>query len=286
MAGVSRKEIARDLRRLGLRAGDVIELHSSLKSIGYVQGGAKTVVRAFQEVLGEKGTLLTPTFTGSFEPRGKAFHPDETPSTSGLVTETFRKMPGVVRSICPIHSVAAWGRRAREFTERHPLTSTLGAGSPFHLASQAGGKVVLLGCDHNSNSFLHVVESLAGHPMIFEVAPYGARGLLKRDDGRIKEIALTEFTACSKSFRNIHPHLDREGLVRRGRVGAAPTQVMVGRELIDKLVPLLRRKPDLLLCPPGCRACDLRRANIEKHRSAADGERRERERAGGVRGEG
>jgi len=262
---VTREQIVRDLRRLGLRAGDIVELHSSLKSIGRVRGGPKTVIRAFQDVLGKRGTLLMPTFTYCHSPEGGGFHPDETPSRTGLITETFRKMPGVYRSICPIHSVAAWGRYARAFTERHPLTSTLGVGSPFHLAAEKGGKIVLLGCNHNSNSFIHILESLAAHPVIYETAPYGEVAYLKQDDGRIKEIRLTEFTGCSKNFQAIQPYLDRKGLILHGFVGQAPTQVMVGKDLIDHVVPLLRRKPDLLLCDT-CRACRIRRQYIRSYR--------------------
>ncbi|MCD6364544.1 MAG: AAC(3) family N-acetyltransferase, partial [Planctomycetes bacterium] len=175
---VTRKEIARDLRRLGLRRGDIVELHSSLKSIGRVRGGPKTVIHAFQDVLGTAGTLLMPAFTYCLEGRGSAFHPQRSSVRTGLVCETFWRMKGVVRSICPVHSVAAWGKRAEEFTRRHPLTSTLGVDSPFHLAARAGGKVILLGCGHKSNSFLHVVESLTLHPMLYEVAPSAPHALL------------------------------------------------------------------------------------------------------------
>jgi aminoglycoside 3-N-acetyltransferase len=261
---VTRAHVVRDLRRLGLRAGDVVELHSSLKSIGHVQGGPTTVIRAFQQVLGKRGTLLMPTFTYCHDGRGEAFHPDQSPSKTGLITETFRQMSDVIRSLCPVHSVAAWGRHARQFTERHPLAPTLGVGSPFHLAAQAGGKIVLLGCNHNSNSFIHVLESLAAHPVIYETTPYGSKGLLRQDDGRVKTIGLTEFTGCSKNFQALQPYLDRKGLITHGLVGQAPTQVMLGRALIRYCVPLLKRNPELLLCAT-CRACQLRRDFIRAH---------------------
>ena len=191
---VKREDIVRDLRRLGLRRGDILELHSSLSAIGRVKGGAVTVIRAFQEVLGERGTLLMPAFTYSRE-GGEGFHPDESPVKTGRIPETFRKMKGVLRSLCPIHSVAAWGKRALEFTWRHPVATTLGKGSPFHLAAEAGGKIMLLGCDQNSNSFLHILESLAGHPMLYEVVPYFSKGLIRQDDGRTKDaVSYTHLT--------------------------------------------------------------------------------------------
>jgi aminoglycoside 3-N-acetyltransferase len=265
---VNRKAIARDLRKFGLRRGDIVELHVSLKSIGQVAGGARTVVHAFQDILGESGTLLMPAFSYSFDRAAEPFQPEKTPVKTGAVAETFRSMPGVVRSLCPIHSVAAWGRRAIELAWRHPITTTLGVGSPFHLAAKAGGKIVLLGCTQNSNSFLHVIESLTHHPLLYDVSPFGAScGLVLQDDGRTRRVGLTEFTGCSKSFENVQPYLDEHGLVSHGQVGAAPTRVMKGNRLIAKLVPLLKRRPDYLLCRPGCKACDKRRQYIAVLRS-------------------
>src|SRR5438876_5237741 len=64
---IARDEIARDLRALGLRAGDSVLVHSALSRIGFVQGGAPAVVDAFLDVLGPEGTLAVPAFpfTGS-----------------------------------------------------------------------------------------------------------------------------------------------------------------------------------------------------------------------------
>ena len=58
---VTKEDIKRSLRRLGLQEGDLCIVHSSLKSFGYVDGGAQTVIDAFEEVLGKEGTLAMPT---------------------------------------------------------------------------------------------------------------------------------------------------------------------------------------------------------------------------------
>ena len=36
-------------------------VHTSLKRMGYVCGGAQTVIEARREVVGEKGTIMMPT---------------------------------------------------------------------------------------------------------------------------------------------------------------------------------------------------------------------------------
>jgi aminoglycoside N3'-acetyltransferase len=58
---VTRGELTADLLKLGIAPGDTLFIHSSLKSLGYVEGGAAAVVRALQDAVGPQGTLLIPT---------------------------------------------------------------------------------------------------------------------------------------------------------------------------------------------------------------------------------
>ena len=49
------------LREVGLEKGDAVMVHTSLKRMGYVCGGAQTVIEALMEVVGENGTIMMPT---------------------------------------------------------------------------------------------------------------------------------------------------------------------------------------------------------------------------------
>ncbi|UCD58095.1 MAG: AAC(3) family N-acetyltransferase, partial [Candidatus Hydrogenedentota bacterium] len=109
---VTARKIVADLHSLGLDKGVNIVVHSSLSSLGHVEDGADAVIAALLEVIGETGTLVMPTFTFPPEP---AFDVDSTRSTTGLLTETFRKREGVYRSAHPTHSVAAFGPLAKHF---------------------------------------------------------------------------------------------------------------------------------------------------------------------------
>ena len=64
---VHKEDIVRGLGELGLRPGDVVLVHSSLSSFGYVEGGADAVIDALLDAVGPEGTVMVPTLTGSPE---------------------------------------------------------------------------------------------------------------------------------------------------------------------------------------------------------------------------
>jgi aminoglycoside 3-N-acetyltransferase len=156
--------ILQALRKLGVRPGAAVWVHSSLSAFGRVAGGADAVIAALTGAVGPRGTLVMPTFTWtSFHDRTTGvFDVRRTPSETGLVTETFRRMPGVGRSIHLCHSVASLG----------PLTQAmLGDGvRPFwgNTALTAlhrhDGLCLFLGVGFSVCTALHAAEELAQVP--------------------------------------------------------------------------------------------------------------------------
>ena len=160
------------LRAAGLQRGDALFIHSSLKGLGFIDGGAATVIAAFQEVVGPDGLLVFPTFTinGSMQATlsdaQHVFDPKASASTVGAITNTFWRSPGVLRSSHPTHSVAAWGRDAEWLVkDHHKASSNFGNGTPFGRFLELNGKVVGLGVGFGPVTFYHVVEDL--HPELF-----------------------------------------------------------------------------------------------------------------------
>lgn len=155
------EQMAKDLRSLGIRSNDIILMHSSLSSLGYVEGGADTVIDTLLEVLRD-GTLLVPAL--SYETvtvNSPDFSVKDSPSCIGKISETFRNRPGVIRSMHPTHSVCGIGMLAEEILSQHLETDTpVGAKSPFALLPKYGGKVLMLGCGLRPNTSMHGVEEL------------------------------------------------------------------------------------------------------------------------------
>ena len=172
-----RQSLLQNLRALGVVAGDVLWVHSSLRSLGPVDGGADTVITALQEAVTTQGALLMPAFNlVERSQRSATWQFPDTPSTVGYITERFRQLPNVIRSDHYSHSVAAWGRDASWYVQGHrddigmdspwdlaPWGRTFGNHSPFARMIERDAKQLMLGVDYHSATFAHFVEVLAWH---------------------------------------------------------------------------------------------------------------------------
>ena len=76
----SYKQLVSDLLNIGIGAGDTVVVHSSMKSMGYVEGGAECVIAALADVVGTEGTLMFPTFTFATSYGDSFFSNKDTPS--------------------------------------------------------------------------------------------------------------------------------------------------------------------------------------------------------------
>ncbi|MGE0642882.1 MAG: AAC(3) family N-acetyltransferase [Nitrospira sp.] len=168
---LTRQTIVKTLRDMGLSTGDVVCVHSSFSSLGYVEGGPGTFIEALEEVVGASGTIMMPTFsmTGSmlsYLESGQVFDAGRTPSKVGLVTETFRQWPGVRRSLHPTNSVAAKGPLANDLLAGHEQSSKpFGLETPFGRLAPYGGKILMI--HTHIHSFLHHVQDLVDFPNLY-----------------------------------------------------------------------------------------------------------------------
>ena len=112
---VTQADIERGLAQAGIGDGDVVLVHSSLRSFGHVAGGADAVIDALLAAVGTAGTVVVPTFTWTafHDKTGVTFDMVNTPSATGRITEVFRHRPEAVRSCHLCHSVAAIGPHAQ-----------------------------------------------------------------------------------------------------------------------------------------------------------------------------
>jgi aminoglycoside 3-N-acetyltransferase len=260
----TRAELKAHFRRIGLERGDAVVLHSSLRSIGRVDGGAETVVFALLEALGPEGLLVAPTYTYWTQ----RFNPESDPSLTGRISETIRRWPGAVRSWHPTHSVAAIGKGAGELCVGHQLVGAISHGSPLDRLAAQGGRILLLGVGHVTNSTIHVGEVHANAPYLD--IPFSADSFTSATvvtpSGDVS-VEIKQPSGCSRAFGVIEHALRQRGAIRDGLVGEAVTQLLRGQDVIDTVVDLLRVDPAALLCndPDSYRCAQARRCIESAH---------------------
>jgi aminoglycoside 3-N-acetyltransferase len=210
-------------------------------------------VAALLEVLGPDGLLVAPTYTYWTQ----RFDPATDPGQTGRIAETVRLRPGAVRSWHPTHSVAAIGPRAAALCEGHHRVGAVSHGSPLDRLAAQGGKILLLGVGHVTNSTIHVGEAHANAPYLD--IPFSAdsftRATVVTPDGELA-VEITDPSGCSKGFGVIEQALRDRGAIRDGMIGGAVSQLMTGQDVIAVVVERLARDPGGVLCTdPHCYRC-------------------------------
>jgi aminoglycoside N3'-acetyltransferase len=253
---ISTREVVDQLRQLGLRAGDVLLVHTSFRALRPVEGGPSGLIDAIREAIGPDGTIVMPSWTGADD---QIFDARRTPASEdlGVVAGTFWRMAGVLRSHHPF-AFAAEGPHARDIT-RDPLPiPPHNPQSPVGRVHELDGCVLLLGVDHDANTTLHLAEILGG-------APYRVtKHITIEEDGRAVRIEYGENDHCCQRFALADTWLRARGLQAEGPVGHAHARLMRARDVVRVAREQLAADPLVFLHSPGagCEECDEARQSV------------------------
>ncbi|MBK5940055.1 hypothetical protein CCR96_12565 [Halochromatium roseum] len=163
-SSVTLEAIEAFLARAGIHEGATLMVHSAWEPLNSGGFGAAELVKRLLAVVGPKGTLAMPAFPPySAQVSGAVFDVRRMPSAGGLLTEVFRRYPGVSRSINLNHSVCAIGPNADFLTRDHHRSETSwDRFSPYYrLREFDDAWIVGLGVGHRLKvaTSLHCVES-------------------------------------------------------------------------------------------------------------------------------
>ena len=213
-----------------------------------MEGGPRGLIDALQAAVGATGTLVMPSMADSDD---EPFRPDATPCAGmGVVAETFRREPGVLRSDNP-HAFAARGPHAADITRPHPLDVPHGPDSPVGRVHALDGLVLLLGVGHDANTTIHLAENLAA--VRYRRTVYSTVLV----DGRSVRVDYSEVDHCCENFSLLDGWLDAEDAERRGVVGHAEARLARSRDIVRVTAPRLANDETVFLHPRGvCRECD------------------------------
>lgn len=246
---VLKQDILSALQAVGVQRGQTIMVHTSLSRLGFVCGGAQTVIEALLESVGETGTVMMPTQSWKNLDPSCGVHWEEpqewwqairdnwpaydkaiTPTnTMGAVAEMFRTWPGAVRSDHPARSVAAWGRYADYLTREHDLSNIFGDGSPIGKLYELDGYVLLLGVGYDKNTSLHLADARAEYPGKHNCTEHSA---LLENGKRVWKAYETLFVD-GEDFAEIGKAFEAAQIVPKAALGNGTVTFMRQRALVD-----------------------------------------------------
>lgn len=247
----TRESLAADLRTLGVRPGETLLVHSSLKALGWVNGAETAMIQALCDVITPAGTLVMPAMSADLtdpvhwgappipqawhEPVRQsmpAFDPKRTPTRGmGRIAELFRTWPGVSRSSHPASSLAAWGTQASAILRDQPLEDPFGENSPLARLYDLPARVLLLGVTFESCTVLHLAErrTWPHQALIQEGAPLMV-------DGERRWVPYETPVLRVDLLEDAGRHLVETGIAQSGIVGSARSYLLPVREAVDATV--------------------------------------------------
>jgi aminoglycoside N3'-acetyltransferase len=160
---ISKAGLRSELLKLGDWDGRVVWVQSSWNEFYNVQMKPTELIEMLLEMVGPAGTLVMPAFPMDPDP-DKVLKIDTAPSSTGLLSELFRRHPLAHRSIHLRSSVVAVGPDAEYITRDHHLTEyPWGKDSPYGRIYELRGLMVAIGFMPMGLTPLHHVECALHH---------------------------------------------------------------------------------------------------------------------------
>jgi aminoglycoside 3-N-acetyltransferase len=178
----SRTDLSAGFRDLGIVSGDTVMLHASIRAVGEIAGGPDEIHLALKDVLTPEGTLMMYASCPAFYDevgRGHLSSSQErdlleklpafdaltarSQRDNGALVELFRTYPGsMVNS--HVARFVVWGKHAEYLISKQPWNYAFGRDTALERFVDLDGRILLLGCDHDTVTFFHYAEHIVDLP--------------------------------------------------------------------------------------------------------------------------
>ena len=253
-------DLINNLKSIGIVKGDTLLVHSSLSKIGYLQNGPSTFINALLEVIGEKGNLLMPTspnnvYQLNYIQNTPFFDVLNSPSKLGVITECFRTMKDVKRSLNATEPVSAYGPLAEYFTAEHfnqltPYSSK----SPFYKVGKQKGKILYVGVTlDNAGTSLHTLEDAVDfkypvyYPNIFDFKVIDDKGVVHNTKTKVHNPEWSKKRKCDELI----PLFESENVLQKVKIGKANTLLVDAEGFFNTMVTFYKSKGITMYTPKG-----------------------------------
>ena len=227
------KELRRDLEAFSGIKGKTVTVHSSLKSIGDIEGGGEALLTELIDFFTKDGGILSiPTHTWESE----VYDRRKAESCIGVLPRLAAAHPDAVRTLHPTHSMAVFGER--KSVEKFVLGEAV-ADTPANPKGCYGklladdGYVLLIGVGQDKNTFIHCVEEILGIP--HRLTDYKVEKTIIHKDGREEKRYIYWFDDIIPDVSVYFPKFEKPfrhyGCIEDAFLGNARVQICSARKM-------------------------------------------------------
>lgn len=247
---LSKKDLVDYFLRLGLKSGMIVEVHSSIKALGTILGGAATVLDALIEVVGYNGTIIMPMHNyANTEPSKWQYPPvalsliakvrSEVPAFDrkmsdaykmGALVEALRRKEGVVISSHPSVAYAAWGKYAKLLCNHQSFHFALSEESATATLYAMKAHCLLLGVDYDSATCMHLAEYRS------DIRPIIVEGCAINVDGKRQWKKRLDVDLDSDDFLGVFKVIEAKGYVTKQAIGTSAMKLFRIDVAIDEAI--------------------------------------------------
>ena len=257
---LTKSDLLIELRNMGIEAGDSLMVHAAMSKIGFLENGPNTFIDALLETIGKTGNLLMPSspvdkLQYDYIRQGLVFDVKNTPSKMGAISETFRKMNGVLRSAHPTEPVCALGPDAKYFVQDHFGQETpYNKKSPWYRIMEKKGKILYVGVTLiNAGTNLHVLEDLVdfkypvytneNHP----VKVINSIGVAQNTRVKVHNPVFSKKRKCD----DLIPRFKKDGILKEVKLGKAHCLLLDAEGMLKSMVDAYQKNGVTMYTPNG-----------------------------------
>jgi len=242
-------DIVATLKEIGIEKGDDVFIHSNLGFFGILEG-CKTAeelclnfLNALRDIIGDRGTILTPTFSYSFC-HGEIYDPKTTPTTCGMLAEYCIKNYPENRTMDPNFSVCGLGANMEDYLHCN-IHETFGKDSFWSIFMKNHGKIICMNFDSGS-TFIHYIERQNDVSYRYNKAfngQYVINGVLKRD---YAVHFVFDGDENAPSMERVHQLCKENGIFKQANLGKGMILSFSSEKYFDFFSNLLKSRPRVL----------------------------------------
>ena len=240
----TKEDLKLQLREMGIQPADTVLIHTSLKAVGEVEGGADGFIDAFCEYLSE-GLFVVPTHTWASVHGGNPVYDVRTEMPCiGIVPKVAAFRKDGIRSLHPTHSVWAHGADAEAYVQNEENAGSPGApGFCWDKLADRKAKILLIGVKHDRDTFIHSVDEYAkvenrlGKPFEVKITDWNGETVTKT----FRPHGCSRTNDVSQFYVNFEKPLTELGVQTFGKLGNAEVRVVDAYRCREEITKMYHR---------------------------------------------